>query len=57
MTTITNNKQGYYLDEGTFQNELKAICSSYWKNQHSLGHWYLEFEICLGFVIWDLGFQ
>lgn len=27
------------------------------KNQNSLGHLYLEFEICLKFDAWNLGFQ
>ena len=38
-------------------NELKKIFSSILKNQNSLGHSYLEFEICLEFDAWNLGFQ
>jgi hypothetical protein len=36
---------------------LKKEPSNSLKNQNSSGHSYLEFEICLVFDAWDLGFR
>ncbi len=41
MTKIPNNKPVYDLEERTYR----------------LGHRYFEFEICLEFDAWNLGFQ
>jgi len=37
-------------------NQLKKIFLSILEKS-SLGHWFLEFEICLGFDAWDLRFN
>ncbi len=51
MTKISNNKPVYDLEEITLQ--LNGIFSSYWKNQHSFGHWDLEFGVYLEFDAWN----
>ncbi|MEA1945742.1 MAG: hypothetical protein U9N83_00400 [Thermodesulfobacteriota bacterium] len=45
-------EKGKRIEKDIFINTGKN-----WKNRNSLGHWYLEFEICLEFNAWNLGFQ
>jgi len=53
MTEIQNLK---LYDPEKRQVNWKRNFHQYSKNQNSLGHWYLEFWICLEFDAWDLGF-
>ena len=68
MTKIPSNKPVYDLEERTFSRRVgikilgfsSIYCpgqlQKYWKNQNSLDHWYLEFEIlvCLWHGVWNL---
>jgi len=51
MTKIPNNKPVYDIEERTFSRRVgtKAVRLFVKINHNSLGHWYLEFEICLEF--------